>query len=271
MATARAPARAGSLGFWVRTGFIQPMVGDHAHADIELNLVFGGGVRYFFGGRFVDVAPGRLAALWAAIPHQAVSVEPGTEIAWVCIPLAQFLRWDLREAAMRRLLRGELVIEPEGSADDAARLRRWASEYGGGDPYDVRTVALEVEARVRRLLRGGAARPRLAAQGASTRVEEIAAWLGEHYRDELTLAGIGAAVGLHPNYAMAVFRAGCGMSIWRYVTRLRLAHAQRLLVTTDRTALAIAMESGFGSLNRFYESFRGEFGMPPGEFRKTSR
>src|SRR3954466_10442891 len=105
MATERAPARAASLGFWARTGFIQPMRTDHAHADIELNFVFSGGVRYFFGGRFVDVAPGRLAALWAAIPHQAVTVVPGSEIGWVCIPLADFLRWDLRQAAMKRLLR----------------------------------------------------------------------------------------------------------------------------------------------------------------------
>jgi AraC-like DNA-binding protein len=271
MAAARAPAKAGSLGFWVRTGFIEPMRSDHAHADIELNFVFAGGLRYFFGGRFVEVPPGRLAAMWAAIPHQAVQVEPRTEIGWVCIPLADFLRWDLRETAFRRLLRGDLVVDGHDEPLDAERVRQWAAEWGRGDAYEIRTVALEVEARVRRLLRGGAARAPLPATGASSRVEEIAGWLGEHYREDLTLKAIGAAVGLNPNYAMTVFRAGCGMSIWRYVTRLRLAHAQRLLATTDRTALAIAMESGFGSLNRFYESFRAEFGMPPGQFRKRAR
>jgi transcriptional regulator GlxA family with amidase domain len=37
----------------------------------------------------------------------------------------------------------------------------------------------------------------------------------------------------------------------------RLFHARRLLATTDRKLLDIAMEreSGFGSASRFYESF----------------
>src|SRR4051812_37837289 len=172
-------AKGDSLGFWARTGTVSAMNADHAHADIEVNFIFSGGMRYFFGGRFVDVPAGRLAAMWAAIPHQAVEVPPRTEMGWVCIPLADFLRWDLREAALRRLLRGEIVIDASDDPQDAERMRRWADEWGRGDPYEIRTVALEVEARMRRLLAGGSARPALAATGASGRVERIAAWLGE--------------------------------------------------------------------------------------------
>ncbi len=266
---------AASLGFWARTGFIQPMVKDHAHADIELNFLFSGGMRYFFGGRFHDLAPGRLAAFWAAIPHQAVSVEPGTEIMWVCVPLAQFLRWDLGASAMRRLLRGEFILDQSSTAWDADQFRSWAADYATGEAFAIRTMTLEVEARMRRLTRVARAAARVAKsrapdQGASSRVEAIASWLGDHYREELTLAVIGAAVGLHPNYAMSLFRSSCGMTIWKYLTRLRLAHAQRLLATTDRTALAIALDSGFGSLGRFYAAFSGEFGVPPGEFRRLN-
>ena len=58
------------------------------------------------------------------------------------------------------------------------------------------------------------------------------------------------------------------MSIWQYLTRLRLAHAQWLLLTSERSVLSIALESGFGSLARFYAAFTREYGTPPGEFRK---
>jgi AraC-like DNA-binding protein len=256
-----------SLGFWVRTGTVAAMQRDHAHADIEVNFLFRGGMRYFFGGRFVDVPPGCFTAFWAAIPHQAVHVEPHTEIGWVCVPLAQFLRWDIGAQALKGLLRGELAMAAEASPEDGERLRRWAKEWAGEDAYDLRTIELEVEARMRRLLRGRGSRPPQAA-AAGGRVEAIALWLGEHFREDLNLADIGRAIGLHPNYAMTLFRSACGMSIWTYVTRLRLAHAQRLLATTDRTTLAIAMESGFGSLNRFYAAFRAEFGTSPGKFRR---
>jgi AraC-like DNA-binding protein len=262
---------AASLGFWANTGTIATMGRDHAHADIELNFLFSGSVRYFFGGRFQDMPNQRLVAFWASIPHQVIASAEGTEFGWVCIPLAQFLRYDLSQSVMKRLLAGDFIIDAAEDAEDGQRLRRWTADLRRRDPYDLKSVALEVEARMRRLLRsGGPPRPHVIS-GVSGRVEDMASWIGEHYREDLTLAKIGLAVGLHPNYAMNLFRSTCGMSVWRYVTRLRLAHSQRLLATTEKTTLAIAMESGFGSLNRFYEAFRREFTMPPGQFRKRNR
>jgi len=271
MAQQRMRGEAASLGFWANTGPIHQMEREHAHADIELNFLYHGRVRYFFNGRFQDMPVGRMTAFWAAIPHRVVDSASESSFGWVCVPLAQFLRYDLSQAATKRLLAGEFIIDQGEDPEDAPRLRRWTEDCERKDAYDIQSVALEVEARIRRLLRAGGTSRQHVSLGASGRVEEIAGWIGAHYREELTVAMIGAAVGLHPNYAMTLFRSTCGMSVWRYVTRLRLAHAQRLLATTERTALAIAMDSGFGSLNRFYEAFRKEFAMPPGEFRKRNR
>jgi AraC-like DNA-binding protein len=271
MAERRSRGEAASLGFWANTGAIHSMEREHAHADIELNFLYHGRVRYFFNGRFQEMPVGKLTAFWAAIPHRVVDSTAESLFGWVCVPLAQFLRYDLSQVATKRLLAGEFIVDPNEDPEDALRLRRWTADCERKDPYDIQSVALEVEARIRRLMRAGGTARHHVSLGASGRVEEIASWIGEHYREELTLATIGAAVGLHPNYAMSLFRSTCGMSVWRYVTRLRLAHAQRLLATTERTALAIAMDSGFGSLNRFYEAFRKEFAMPPGEFRKRNR
>jgi transcriptional regulator GlxA family with amidase domain len=99
-------------------------------------------------------------------------------------------------------------------------------------------------------------------------VERIARFLSRHYRDPLSLEQIGRAVELHPNYAMRVFKQGCGMSIWEYLLRLRVSHAQRLLLTTDWTVLRVAVESGFGSPGRFHETFRRVCGQTPRQYRR---
>jgi len=46
------------------------------------------------------------------------------------------------------------------------------------------------------------------------------------------------------------------VSVWEYVTRLRVSHAQRLLITTDTKVVDVALESGFASVAPFSQAFR---------------
>ncbi|MER3484247.1 MAG: hypothetical protein C4332_14975 [Meiothermus sp.] len=53
------------------------------------------------------------------------------------------------------------------------------------------------------------------------------------------------------------------MMVLEYLTQHRLAHAQRLLATTDQPVLEIAFEAGFGSSSRFYAVFEEKVGSHP--------
>jgi AraC family transcriptional regulator, melibiose operon regulatory protein len=242
------------------------------HGDLELNFVYAGALRYFVGGRFVDVPGGSLAAFWAALPHEIIEVEPKTEFMYVHVPLSTFLRYNLGSAFVRKVLGGELVMDAQSPGWDAELTRRWLADARSADPVTLRTCELEVEARLRRLAwkRQQKTAPRSAENKAQKQVEAITAFLADSYREDISTSDIGRAIGLHPNYAMTLFRRECGMSIWQYLIRLRLAHAQLMLLTTDKTVLAIALESGFGSLARFYAAFTRECNISPGEFRKRS-
>jgi AraC family transcriptional regulator, melibiose operon regulatory protein len=261
-----------SLGFGAGMGEPWPMRVSHAHGDLELNYVYRGGVRYFMGGKFVEVPANCLAVFWAAMPHQVIAVEPGTEFMWINVPLVTLLRWDLGNAFMRRVLAGEVLLDGVDQTWDADFTRRWLRDLTERNAMTVRTVELEVEARLRRLAfqRSQKTAVKLSDHKNRQRVEAITAYLAFHYRDELTIKDVGEAVGMHPNYAMTTFRKECGMSIWQYLIRLRLSHAQLMLLSTDKTVLAIALESGFGSLARFYAAFTRECGMAPAEYRKRA-
>ena len=246
-----------SLGFRVWRGWAEEMPVAHAHTDIELNQVLRGELRYFFGGRFERVEPGTLALFWAGVPHQLVATAPRTEMVWVTVPLAWVMQWKLSETFRQRLLTGEFVRQPL----DAGLLTGWAADF----PKLRDIVLLEVEARVRRI---GAARAtpsrRVVAGDVIERVTHV---IGERYAEELTVADIAGVVKLHPNYLMRVFKDRCGMSLWEYVTRLRVSHAQRLLITTDRKMVDVALESGFGSVSRFHAAFRRIAGQTPRAYR----
>jgi AraC-like DNA-binding protein len=195
------------------------------------------------------------------------------------VPLAWFIGYGLPAGFTDLVLGGELVREPDAQARELDRLlhERWVSDHESREPDRVRSSMLEVEARIRRLAVSlGAPRRRRAGRaaaagtaGQAAPVERIAEHLARHYREQLTVAEVAGASGLHPNYAMMLFKQSFGLSIWEYLTRLRLSHAQRLLVTTDEKVLEVALDAGFSSLSRFYDIFQSRVGCTPSAYRET--
>ena len=86
----------------------------------------------------------------------------------------------------------------------------------------------------------------------ASRAAELAAFISGHYLEPLTLTDVAQAVGLNSNYASTLFKRTFGMTVLEYLTQHRLAHAQRLLATTNKVVLEVALEAGFGSSSRFY-------------------
>jgi AraC-like DNA-binding protein len=103
--------------------------------------------------------------------------------------------------------------------------------------------------------------------GELNRVERMACLIAQRYTEQLTVAEIGKEVGLHPNYAMGLFKKAFGTTLIDYLTHHRISHAQRLLATTQEKIVEVAMKSGFNSISRFNEAFRRACGCTPGQYR----
>ena len=242
----------------------------HRHKEVELNWVASGEMTYLFGGARAVLGPGRLAAFWAAIPHRVTKLAPGTQFYCVHLPLPLVLRWRLPGGLTERLLGGELVREPEEADGDRRLFERWRQDMVDPVPEARHVVHLELEARLcrlaRRLALAGVPAP-CADERTLSKVEEMAGWIGEQYAEGITAADVARAAGLHPKYAMSLFRRHCGMTLGDYLTQQRLSQAQRLLVTTDMKIIDIAFAAGFGSVSRFYEAFTRTCGQSPRAYR----
>jgi len=249
---------------------------DH-HNEIELNMLQSGWLTYLLGGRKVRIEAGHLSAFWAAIPHQIIDFDQETKYFVATLPLAWFLQCRLPEPLVQPLMRGEVLsdLSADRVSFDTALFAQWEQ-----DLQDVRRktrdiVILEMEARLRRLAaslptpkEASKRRARLALQdGGLNKVEQMACLVAQRYKKPLTVTEISKAVGLHPNYAMNLFKKAFGTTLIDYLTHHRISHAQRLLVTTDEKIVEIAFGSGFNSISRFNEAFRHACGCTPREYR----
>jgi AraC family transcriptional regulator len=88
--------------------------------------------------------------------------------------------------------------------------------------------------------------------------------------EQFDLAALAAESGYSYTRFIHAFRAQTGLSPYKYIVRLRLSRAKRLMHNRSLTLLEIALESGFASHSHFTHAFRHHFGCAPSDFR-TSR
>ena len=84
---------------------------------------------------------------------------------------------------------------------------------------------------------------------------------------DVTLDGMAKSFGRSRSYISHTFKKKTGKSLRAYCNDLKLAEAQRLLVTTDLSVTEIGMESGFEDAAYFIRLFRERYGIPPHKYR----
>jgi AraC family transcriptional regulator, melibiose operon regulatory protein len=260
-----------------------PMKRADRHNEIELNLLRHGSLTYLIGGNTVKIPAGRLAVFWAAIPHQIISSTDKTEYYVATIPLSWFMQCQFPAHFVDAILHARVVIDPEPRprSGDLEMFERWVHDLKNPSPQKHRIVFLEIESR---LLRFAEAVPDDAADGGVhdagyltvetgglRHVEQMALFIAQNYTEKISAEQIGKAAGLHPNYAMALFKKALGITLIECLTQHRVSHAQRLLATTNDKIINIALDSGFTSLSRFHEAFRRWCGCSPKDYRKRHR
>jgi AraC-like DNA-binding protein len=253
----------------------------HRHQEIELNFIEQGTLTYLFGGQQIALQTGNLAIFWAAIPHGIISIDDSTTLHWLTLPLAFFLQWQVPEPFTRQILSGNVVLEPRSTTSDMelAFFKRWQQDLAVTSPERRKALLLEVEARLRRLALATeiypqpfkADPPAEPAEIGFQQAKQMARFIAEHYTKLVSVAQVAEAVKLHPNYAMTLFRKYFGVTVLDYLTQYRVAHAQRLLLVSDKPVGEIALEAGFGSVSQFYTVFKKACGQPPKQYRAAFR
>lgn len=252
------------------------------HAHIELNLIKNGSVTYLCGGIETQVGVGRLVAFWSATPHQIIEATSDAEFFVMTIPLTWFLQYRLPEEFTRRVLDGQVLVGPsECSRCEFDAFERWIGDLRLRQPARERIVQLEVEARLLRFAEQlavqnstEASRPRASSvcdPDSADRIRQMLSFIVQNYTDQITVEHIGKSAGLHPNYAMNLFRKTVGTTLVHYVMRLRVSRAQQLLATTNDKVVDVALSSGFNSLSRLNDVFKKSCGTSPREYRERCR
>ncbi|MFJ4326380.1 GlxA family transcriptional regulator [Streptomyces tricolor] len=109
----------------------------------------------------------------------------------------------------------------------------------------------------------------LAAQTARREpLRDVQQWITEHPDGDLGVEALAARAALSPRHFARAFQAETGMTPGRYVDRVRLEHARRLLEDTTDGVEQVARASGYGTPEAMRRAFLRTLGASPAEYRR---
>lgn len=251
------------------------MLKPHWHAQVEVNFVMRGTLHYRMSAHDITLRAGELALFWGGLPHQMDDASEDAIYAGAHLPLVHFFRMRLPQDVPHRLMQGAVLVTAATDTADFSNFPRWNRYARSGDPVKAQHAVNELLLRVERvrfepyeLVPAIESSGEATDQQSSRNVARLCDFIAENFQHDIDSVDIAAAAGLHPKYAMSIFKKSTGMTLNEYVNLLRLSYAQALLMRDDANVLTVAMESGFGSLSAFNKSFRKIAGMSPSDFRR---
>ena len=248
----------------------------HFHPEVELTHIVQSRGKRFVGDSIADYEDGDLVLLGSNLPHTWVS-DPrrrGPHEAVFCQFSATFLGADFFRAPellpVRRLLeRSAQGLRFTGRSQKAV-ARRMETIDGLRGPERLLALlgilgALARSRDARPLSSRGFVPPPRRADAA--RIDRVCRFLTENFTDRVPLADAAKVAHLSVPAFSRFFKRRTGKTLVGYLTELRVGHACRELIETDRAVSEIAFDAGFNNLSNFNRRFLEAKAMSPREFR----
>lgn len=145
-------------------------------------------------------------------------------------------------------------------------MRALATARGEGDLYAESAAAfLAVHLLTRPGRRPGLGRP----ASEDTRMRRAVEVMRERLAEPLTLAEIAAEVSLSVYHFIRVFKETTGETPHRFLTRVRVEEARRLLGNSDLSIAQVARRCGFATPGSFSTAFLRHTGLRPSAYRNN--
>lgn len=271
-------------GFFMQKHVPVVMGHTHNHNHVEVILPVGCAVYFDTHAGPAVANDTELCLLWGQLPHRVTQIEGDGYVYVANLPLPEILSLDLPELVTKALVSGELISALSANQRDPVMFEGWVTDYESGHQMKMALARTELQCRLRRQCLAGwhPLTERLADEPSKTvgksaktsdkqikRVQQMIRFMAEHYTQPITIADITQAASVSEGYGMGVFQKTIGMSVTAYLSKLRLYHAKTALIGSYEKIVTIAMDSGFGSVSRFYEVFAKETGQTPQSFRAS--
>ena len=134
-----------------------------------------------------------------------------------------------------------------------------------GDPHTVYEQKCVLYATCNAMLKSVRLKPREYPEHAPA--YRVIRYVSDHYRENMSLQEISAALGYEYHYLSRMFNRITGSSFRDFLNCLRIEYARSMLRNTQTSVSQIALEAGYQNIRSFNRIFKEVIGLSPTEYR----
>ncbi|KAF9118292.1 hypothetical protein BGX30_004678 [Mortierella sp. GBA39] len=232
---------------------------DHMHKHYELYYLFGGERFYFIKDRVYRVRSGDLVFIPGNEVHKTSDTGvPNHERIVIYVNESYFEPLQPDEA--------ELLLAPFHGPHRVVHLP-------DQDKLRIEQLLYEMLREIQEEAPGYrmAGAPEDTVSPAAARMNAIASYISEHYREPLTLSGLSEQFYLSPSHLSRSFKKYTGFGLIEYIGITRIKEAQRLLRETDERIIRVSEDVGFENFSHFEKVFKSVTRMSARSYRSGFR
>jgi AraC-like DNA-binding protein len=234
----------------------------HWHSYFEIEIILTGKGKYILNDVEYDIEKHNVFLLTSTDFHYLKIDEEATLLN------ISFDETMTDEKDMASLILNNIARAYEFDGDDYARIVKAAELLR--HEYDINGDCQKSLLRyvVRSLFRKNTDMPDTRSDvGHLVGIKRAIIFLELHFREAITLEQVAEQAGYNPSYFSKLFKQITGESYIEVLTKYRLGYARTLLANGFSVTEA-CFASGFGSVSRFFEVFRGKYGISPQDYKK---
>lgn len=100
------------------------------------------------------------------------------------------------------------------------------------------------------------------------RIRKMLSFINTHYMEPIQLSEISQSAFISKRECLRLFKNIIGISPKQYLIQMRLQNAEKMLLETTCSITEICITCGFQDQSYFTKTFRKQFGIAPGKYRK---
>ena len=252
----------------------------HWHRYHEIGLCIGGQGKFVYLNKVYTVHPGDIFISNNYENHVAVS-DAGEETQYLFLIFLPSIisnpgGQSVDSQYLHFLNYNPLLFQNQIPADDPAAVRLGALIREAYDVYSRREpfYQMELDILLRQILltlsraRSGAEKSSGDLAYEHPKIAAAREYINDHYTSPLTLRQVAEHLHLNESYFRHLFKEEMRVSFKAYITLLRLAHAQKLLIASDHSINEIIQEVGYTNISQFYKIFELNYNLTPAEYRR---
>ena len=105
-------------------------------------------------------------------------------------------------------------------------------------------------------------------EDSAQKIHQVFLYVKENYQYNISMREVSDLCGMNYQYFSMFFKKVTNQNFKDYLLDVRLNHAQKQLIQSDKSVSMIAMESGFEYASYFVQKFKKKVGLTPLEYRK---